>query len=143
MRIELENVGKVERACIELDGVTVIAGENSTGKSTVGKMLFSVFKGFYEIEEHIREERLRAIYDVFESGALVPPSDFVRRLLWYKILQMLGELDEYRGNESKIISEFADLHKELFSHPLNKRRGEDLEVKAKRSMNTYIWRMRS
>lgn len=26
MRIELENVGKVERACIELDGVTVIGG---------------------------------------------------------------------------------------------------------------------
>lgn len=138
MRIELENVGKIGRARIELDGVTVIAGENSTGKSTVGKMLFSVFKGFYEIEEHIREERLRAIYDVFESGALVPPSDFVRRLLWYKILQMLGELDEYRGNESKIISEFADLHKELFSHPLNKRRGEDLEVKAKK-INEYLY----
>ena len=47
MRIELENVGKIGRARIELDGVTVIAGENSTGKSTVGKMLFSVFKACF------------------------------------------------------------------------------------------------
>ena len=36
MRLYLKNVGKVSEADIKLDGITVIAGENNTGKSTVG-----------------------------------------------------------------------------------------------------------
>ena len=36
MKIELENVGKINKAQIRLDGITVIAGENSTGKSIQG-----------------------------------------------------------------------------------------------------------
>ena len=58
MKIELENVGKINKAQIRLDGITVIAGENSTGKSTVGKMLFCVFKAFYRMEEHIQFEKV-------------------------------------------------------------------------------------
>ncbi len=43
MKLHLKNVGKVRSAAIEINGITVIAGENNTGKSTVGKALFSVF----------------------------------------------------------------------------------------------------
>ena len=53
MKLELENVGKISHANIELNGITVIAGENNTGKSTIGKMLFCVFHAFYKIEEQI------------------------------------------------------------------------------------------
>lgn len=42
MRLELENVGKINVANIKLDGITVIAGENNTGKSTIGKMLLCI-----------------------------------------------------------------------------------------------------
>lgn len=61
MKLELENVGKISHANIELNGITVIAGENNTGKSTIGKMLFCVFHAFYKIEEQIREERTKSI----------------------------------------------------------------------------------
>lgn len=44
MRLKLENILKVESADIRLGGLTVIAGENSTGKSTIGKVLFSLIK---------------------------------------------------------------------------------------------------
>ena len=37
MKFTLKNVGKINQAEIELQGITVIAGENDTGKSTVGK----------------------------------------------------------------------------------------------------------
>ena len=57
MKLKLENVGKIRSANIDLNGITVIAGENNTGKSTIGKMLFCVFHAFYKIEEQIREER--------------------------------------------------------------------------------------
>ncbi len=42
MRLTIKNIGKIDEADIELNGITVIAGENNTGKSTVGKTLFCV-----------------------------------------------------------------------------------------------------
>ena len=44
MLLQLRNIGMIKEAEIALDGLTVIAGENDTGKSTVGKALFSVLK---------------------------------------------------------------------------------------------------
>ena len=67
MILELKNIGKINQAKIELNGITVIAGENNTGKSTIGKMLFCVFHTFYRIEEQIREERTKSIVRVLNS----------------------------------------------------------------------------
>ena len=39
MRLTLKNIAKVRKADVEINGITVIAGENDTGKSTVGKAL--------------------------------------------------------------------------------------------------------
>lgn len=44
MRFRIDNIAKVKSADIKLNGLTVIAGENGSGKSTVGKMLFSVIQ---------------------------------------------------------------------------------------------------
>lgn len=41
MKLHLENIGKVKNADILLDGLTVIAGPNDMGKSTIGKVLFT------------------------------------------------------------------------------------------------------
>lgn len=43
--IEIKNIGKIEQANIALNGLTIIAGENNTGKSTIGKTVFSIFQG--------------------------------------------------------------------------------------------------
>jgi len=44
MEIHLENIGMIKEANVKLDGLTVIAGENDTGKSTVGKALYLALK---------------------------------------------------------------------------------------------------
>lgn len=44
MRFHIENIAKIKSADVKLNGLTVIAGENGSGKSTVGKMLFSVIQ---------------------------------------------------------------------------------------------------
>lgn len=67
MNLELKNVGKIKYANVELNGITVIAGENNTGKSTVGKMLFCIFHSFYEIEEQIQKERIKSMRKVFPN----------------------------------------------------------------------------
>jgi len=40
MELQLKNIGMIKEANVKLDGLTVIAGENDTGKSTVGKALY-------------------------------------------------------------------------------------------------------
>ena len=44
MRLKINNIGIVKEADIVIDGLTVIAGENDSGKSTVGKVLYSLIK---------------------------------------------------------------------------------------------------
>lgn len=61
MKLTLKNIGKIKNADICLNGITVIAGENNTGKSTVGKALFSVFNVFYDINNQIECERKYSI----------------------------------------------------------------------------------
>lgn len=39
MKIKLNNIGMTDTAVVDIDGITVIAGENNTGKSTVSKAL--------------------------------------------------------------------------------------------------------
>ena len=64
MRLTLENIAKVRKADVEINGITVIAGENNTGKSTVGKALYSVFNSLYHVEDQMRDERLTTISNI-------------------------------------------------------------------------------
>ena len=57
MEIFIKNIGKVREANIKINGITVIAGENDTGKSTISKSLFTVFNSFYNIDKKITEQQ--------------------------------------------------------------------------------------
>lgn len=48
MRIRISNIGCISSADVRLDGLTVIAGPNDSGKSTVGKVLFASLKALSE-----------------------------------------------------------------------------------------------
>lgn len=41
MKFQIENIGMIENADIEMEGITIIAGENNVGKSTIGKALYA------------------------------------------------------------------------------------------------------
>lgn len=64
MKLSIENFAKIKRADIELNGITIIAGENDSGKSTVGKVLATVFSGFHNVNEYSRDERYLALAQV-------------------------------------------------------------------------------
>ncbi len=67
MKISLKNIGKIKEADVEMKGITVIAGENNTGKSTVGKALFSVFNSFHNLKRKIYETREMMIYSAIRT----------------------------------------------------------------------------
>lgn len=62
MRLDINNFAKINNASIELNGITVIAGNNNTGKTTIGKALFSIFNSVYNINNKINNSRKSEIY---------------------------------------------------------------------------------
>ena len=46
MKISIDGIGKIHNSSVSVNGLTVISGENDTGKSTVGKTLFSIIQAF-------------------------------------------------------------------------------------------------
>lgn len=62
MKLLIENIGKIEKAEIEMNGITVLAGENNTGKSTISKVLYSVFSPLYDCENKIDGYIKEAVY---------------------------------------------------------------------------------
>ncbi|WP_082447837.1 AAA family ATPase [Xylophilus sp. Leaf220] len=60
MKLNIDGIGKIFQSSIDIDGLTIISGENDTGKSTVGKVLFSIIQAFttfpYIFEKQTREK---------------------------------------------------------------------------------------
>ena len=65
MFLKIDRIGKIQNSTIELQGITVIAGENNTGKSTFGKVLYCMFNAFYDAERAIYDERFNSIKEAF------------------------------------------------------------------------------
>lgn len=64
MRLIIDNFAKIKHADIVIDGITVIAGENNTGKSTVGKVLYAAFNSMYDLDIRIENKRRNDIRDI-------------------------------------------------------------------------------
>ena len=61
MQFKLTNINKIKNATIELNGLTIIAGVNDSGKSTIGKMLFALTKAIGNMGNQNDEQRYRRI----------------------------------------------------------------------------------
>lgn len=61
MKLELKGIGKIKEAKVVIDGITVIAGANNTGKSTIGKVLYAIFHSGYDVDANIRSMRINGI----------------------------------------------------------------------------------
>jgi len=67
MELQLKNIGMIKEANVKIDGLTVIAGENDTGKSTVGKILFSLIKASSRYKEDLEENKDEKIFSIIEK----------------------------------------------------------------------------
>ena len=62
MKLTLRNFGKVDEAEFDFRGLTVIIGDNDTGKSTIGKVLATLFTVFPSIDELVKRARRRFVF---------------------------------------------------------------------------------
>jgi len=58
MELYLDNVGKICDSTIIIDGLTVITGENNSGKTTVGKTLYSIVSAVENLQQNAFADRL-------------------------------------------------------------------------------------
>lgn len=61
MRFSIENIGAIDSATVDIDGITIIAGENNVGKSTIGKALFATLRNMSDWKKIYDQACIEAI----------------------------------------------------------------------------------
>ena len=119
MEIFLENIGVVKNSKLSLDGLTVITGENNSGKSTVGKTLYSILDAVCNIDQKAERDRQNYIYtkliavkDIMDTIRFFrKPTDEMNR---YPAITCLFSDYYWNNHMEKNIVEFAyDIAREL------------------------------
>lgn len=102
MKIKIHNVGKLADATVEIDGITVIAGENDTGKSSVSKALYSVFSSFYHFNKSIYSQRKLEIADLLNSllGKKIPLDTICSNLDFILVYNKLNNVQGHKLQQS-------------------------------------------
>ena len=95
MRLELNNIGIIDKADIKLDGLTVIAGENDSGKSTVGKVLYALIKTIrWSSNVNDSDDKEKVYIHKFNS--------YIEKLFHKQISKDGSIFFRYKGNDFKI-----------------------------------------
>ena len=80
MELVLQNIGILhEENRIRFDGITVLAGENGSGKSTISKSLYCMFRTFFNLEQRIYKDREREVFSLFMNALRI--ADSPRRIV--------------------------------------------------------------
>lgn len=90
MELHIRNIAKIEKADIEINGITVIAGENNTGKSTIGKVLYCLYTAFHDLDEKILNQRRNSIREV-----LMEYGNFRKKIYYAMDNQPADDLDVF------------------------------------------------
>ena len=87
MQLFVKNVGCIREGNISLNGLTVIAGENGTGKSTLSKMIFSIIKAVSNISQVSNDSRRQLL----EKYAMT----FYRRINARERFALIADIDDF------------------------------------------------
>ena len=107
MKLLIRNVGKLKEADVEINGITVITGENDTGKSTVGKVLWSVFNSFFEIKKQIRTDKISSILEELRRVSSI--QDIRNNLVHSSIVEYDLDLNDFLKKLEKKLEVLNDV----------------------------------
>lgn len=132
---KLSNYHAIENAEITLDGITVLSGENGSGKSTISRWLYYLIRGTNEYEMFVEKEamsEIRSMLDSIRRASMVLDFDNVIRSTQTR--QVLNEIwnvgiESYQEKFNSIVDSFVD---SLFE-----------ELSSRRSINTPLRRLSS
>lgn len=111
MKIRLSEVARVKKAEIVLDGITVVAGNNGCGKSTISKSLYTILESSYDVSGKIRQQQIRSAGSVFVQWLNNLPSKTTESLRGVSLIRMILRrqgLDQQQFS-SKVSKVFAEI----------------------------------
>lgn len=107
MQIKLKNIGMLKEAELSLNSLTLIAGENDNGKSTVGKVVFCIIKAINRYKEDLQESKEHKLNEKFNNLFF-----FIRNLLVHNpILKNTDDIYFLIEDESDIDEKLLNLNK--------------------------------
>lgn len=113
MKLKLQNIGIIEDADINIDGITLIAGQNDSGKSTVGKVLYALIRGINEDETNHNYNKFqyttRTIRDIERLILRSNPSNKSDKKILETFEKEFGEIFFKFVKPSFIVSKNTDL----------------------------------
>ncbi len=113
MELEVAGIGRVVEARIRLDGVTVIAGENNTGKSTIGKAALALIDGRFDLDRRMTDATRRAIRQAVQSGMVPSDEDETWAQRRQTVLQVHEQTDRFMESTDMDVEDFITaLHSE-------------------------------
>lgn len=112
MKLYLKNVGKIQETTIAIDGITVIAGVNNTGKSTVSRAVFSVLNNFSNVDERIKAEMESSLKRAFLPVYRARSSTF----LFNAVHEIMEHIDEYKESP-ELVREYISESVRGFPNP--------------------------
>jgi energy-coupling factor transporter ATP-binding protein EcfA2 len=130
---KLSNYHAIEKAEIILDGITVLSGENGSGKSTISRWLYYLIKGTNEYEIFVEKEamsEIRSMLDSIRRASMILDFDNIIRSTQTR--QVLSEIwkvgiESFQDKFNSIVDSFVD---SLFE-----------ELSSRRSVNTALRRL--
>lgn len=118
MELNIKNFARIKEASIKLEGITVIAGENNTGKSTIGKILFASFNSLNDIDTKVRLNILNSINRQWEGFILELINITKNNINIYKLINnydIVNHIINVKDEDiekaiSNIIGEYIDIN---------------------------------
>lgn len=144
MDIELKNIALIEEGNLELKGITLIADENDSGKSTIGKTLFTTLTTLNNFEREFLtnlSQRIKTLHFTLREVIDERLENELRRIVDQAFLKKIKKFTEKLDNFSKKIDMiikieinekyFKDLENTFFELI------EDVDI-LKKELETYI-----
>lgn len=118
MKLKGSNIARFKEFAVDLPGVTLIAGNNGMGKSTITKALYTTLKGNIFLPQELGRQKIEEIRNLLNKSSLVPEqtllfSDEVHENPIYSsaVMDTVGTLSQMLQDNKNIHLHYNEIYK--------------------------------
>lgn len=122
MKFEIKNIGNFSQADIEVGGITLIAGENNTGKSTIEKAISLTLSSLYGLTDYIRADRYRTLLSTLNKQGIIL-DNLLKKISGSDKSRNVGDVDKLQEHYAYAITMNTPMKKEILTARLKEYSG--------------------